>query len=406
MGWMLWAFGWTYALFQIPGGWLVDRMRAALSLSRHPDPVVAGDALPGIVGSFIACFCIRLMVGLLEAPAYSIFNQVTTSWFPARERATAVGFFISAQFLGLAFITAAGVDGRVFRLALVFFITGGGGAALGHALVSSIAARANPGASTRPRWRRSKPAAPSWIWAAPPPETKFTWADFFTVFKYTKLWGIYIGQFTVTSSQFFFFTWFPTYLAEYRHLSVLKAGLYACAALPRRRFSARRCPAFSPTAAAQRLHPGHGAQDPHHHRPADLQHHRRQFRRSPECWCSSSSLAFFGNGMASIGWSLISSGAPRRLIGLTGGTFNFISNLSGIVTPIIIGYLAQNGNFAPGLIYIAFVALIGALAYILMIGKLERVASDERFAERRTKWSGGPFRAAIKTPRPDFQDGA
>jgi ACS family D-galactonate transporter-like MFS transporter len=40
---------------------------------------------------------------------------------------------------------------------------------------------------------------------------------------------------------------------------------------------------------------------------------------------------------------------------------------------LIIGYLAQGGNFAPGLTYIAIVAVIGALAYILMIGKLERV---------------------------------
>ena len=45
----------------------------------------------------------------------------------------------------------------------------------------------------------------------------------------------------------------------------------------------------------------------------------------------------------------------------------------GISTPLIIGYIAQNGNFAPGLTYIATVAVIGALAYILMIGKLERV---------------------------------
>ena len=60
-------------------------------------------------------------------------------------------------------------------------------------------------------------------------------------------------------------------------------------------------------------------------------------------------LAFFGNGMASIGWSLISHVAPRRLIGLTGGTFNCISNLSGISTPLVFGYLAQNGNFALGL---------------------------------------------------------
>jgi ACS family D-galactonate transporter-like MFS transporter len=85
-------------------------------------------------------------------------------------------------------------------------------------------------------------------------------------------------------------------------------------------------------------------------------------------------LAFFGNGMASIGWSISSSVAPRRLIGLTGGTFNGISNLSGIATPWIIGALAQEGNFAPGLIYVSTVALIGALCYIFVIGKIETVS--------------------------------
>ena len=74
-----------------------------------------------------------------------------------------------------------------------------------------------------------------------------------------------------------------------------------------------------------------------------------------------------------IGWSLISHVAPKPLIGLTGGAFNFISNLSGIATPLIIGYLATGGNLAPGLAYIAIVAVMGALAYLLMIGKLERV---------------------------------
>lgn len=35
-------------------------------------------------------------------------------------------------------------------------------------------------------------------------------------------------------------------------------------------------------------------------------------------------LAFFGNGFASITRSLVSSTAPMRLIGLTGGVFNFV----------------------------------------------------------------------------------
>jgi ACS family D-galactonate transporter-like MFS transporter len=33
-----------------------------------------------------------------------INNQVVTSWFPDRERAGAIGFYVSGQFIGLAFL--------------------------------------------------------------------------------------------------------------------------------------------------------------------------------------------------------------------------------------------------------------------------------------------------------------
>ena len=53
------------------------------------------------------------------------------------------------------------------------------------------------------------------------------------------------------------------------------------------------------------------------------------FVDAPEAVIFFMALAFFGNGMASIGWSIISSLAPRGLIGLTGGAFNFISGANG-----------------------------------------------------------------------------
>jgi ACS family D-galactonate transporter-like MFS transporter len=98
------------------------------------------------------------------------------------------------------------------------------------------------------------------------------------------------------------------------------------------------------------------------------------FVESPEAVVAFMALAFFGNGMASIGWSLISHIAPRHLIGLTGGTFNCISNLSGISTPLVFGYLAQHGYIALGFVYVATIAVMGALSYIFVIGKVERVA--------------------------------
>ncbi len=62
-----------------------------------------------------------------------------------------------------------------------------------------------------------------------------------------------------------------------------------------------------------------------------------------------------------------------RLIGLTGGVFNFAGGLGGITVPLVIGYIAQDYGFAPALIYISLVALVGALSYIFLVGDVRRV---------------------------------
>jgi ACS family D-galactonate transporter-like MFS transporter len=85
------------------------------------------------------------------------------------------------------------------------------------------------------------------------------------------------------------------------------------------------------------------------------------------------SIAFFGNGLASITWSLVSALAPTRLIGLTGGMFNFIGNLSSIATPIIIGLIVTDASFAPGFFYMTVITTLGIASYVLLVGRVERV---------------------------------
>src|SRR4051812_15105350 len=377
MGWILSGFGWTYAFCQIPGGWLVDHIRP-----RYFYPAILvlwslATACLGIAGSFVTLFALRLLIGALEAPSYMINNQVVTSWFPDRERAGAIGFYVSGQFIGLAFF-------QPLLLWLVvahgwragFFTTGIGGGLWGLVWLAHYRG---------PRHSRHvNPAELELIEtggglvdlgsASANKQAKFRWADLGTVFKYRKLWGVYIGQFAVTSCQWFFLTWFPKYLVDFRHLSILKSGIYV--SLP---FIA----AFIGTQLAG------FASDRMLRNGRSLGTARKSpiifglllsssivganFVDAPELVIAFMCLAFFGNGMASIGWSLVSHVAPRHLIGLTGGTFNFISNLSGIATPLVIGYLAKGGNFAPGLTYIAVVALMGALAYIFVIGEVKRV---------------------------------
>ncbi|WP_430097252.1 MFS transporter [Peribacillus simplex] len=86
------------------------------------------------------------------------------------------------------------------------------------------------------------------------------------------------------------------------------------------------------------------------------------------------SIAFFAKGLAGLTWSLVGDMAPKELIGLTGGIFNTIGNIAGIVTPLVIGFiLAKTNSFSGALIFVASVLFIGALSYIFIVNKPERI---------------------------------
>jgi len=90
-------------------------------------------------------------------------------------------------------------------------------------------------------------------------------------------------------------------------------------------------------------------------------------------------VAFFGQGMVNLGWTLITDVAPKPLIGLTGGLFNLAANLAGIVTPLVIGLIVkQTGSFVYALAFIGVIALMGAFSYIFVLGPVRRVEFTEQ----------------------------
>jgi len=96
-------------------------------------------------------------------------------------------------------------------------------------------------------------------------------------------------------------------------------------------------------------------------------------------------IAFFGNGFASITWVFVSTLAPKHLVGLTGGVFNFIGGLAGIVVPAAIGYLVTDNNFTPAIILIGIIGVLGALSYIFLVGKVERVEIKTEISNKKYK---------------------
>jgi ACS family D-galactonate transporter-like MFS transporter len=205
--------------------------------------------------------------------------------------------------------------------------------------------------------------------------TPFSWKDVGWLLRQRQIVGASIGQFATNATLVFFLTWFPTYLATERHMDWLKVGVYAV--LP-----------F--IAASAGVLVGGQVSDFLVKRSGSATFGRKlpivggllmsstiilaAFVNSDQLVIAVMSIAFFGQGMSNLGWTLISEVAPRRLVGLTGGLFNFCTNLAGIVTPIVIGLVLQaTGSFFGALAFMSAVALIGVLSYVFLLGEVKRV---------------------------------
>ena len=84
--------------------------------------------------------------------------------------------------------------------------------------------------------------------------------------------------------------------------------------------------------------------------------------------------AFFGKGIGALGWAVLADTAPKEISGLSGGLFNMCGNISGIVTPIAIGYIiAATGSFNGALVYVALHALVAVVSFLFIVQKIERI---------------------------------
>ncbi|MDV3124088.1 MFS transporter [Mycobacterium sp. 21AC1] len=375
-GLLLSAFGWTYAALQIPGGWLVDRVRPRVLYPVCLALWSLATLFMGVIGGFVALIALRLLVGIFEAPAYPINNRIATAWFPERERASVIGFYTSGQFIGLALLTPilAWLQ-SVLSWHWVFIVTGAIGVL--WAAIWYLSYR-------EPRESRANEAEIALIESGgglvdvvdeQPERAAITRADVATVLGRRKLWGIYLGQFCLTSTLWFFLTWFPTYLVEYRDMDYIKTGFLASLPFIAALIGVLISGVFSDFLLRQGVSLGAARKGPIITglllTTAMI---GANFTDSTAMVVLFLSIAFFGNGLASITWSLVSALAPKRLLGLTGGMFNFIGNLSSIATPIIIGLLVTDQSFAPGFVYMTVVTAIGIAAYVFLVGRVERVS--------------------------------
>lgn len=386
LGYLFSGFSWAYVLAQLPAGGLLDRFgsKKVYGISIISWSICA--LLAGCVGflpvslGFVALFVLRFISGLVQAPVFPGNGRIVAAWFPTAERGRASAIFNSSQYFALvAFGPVMGwLVHRYGWMACFWF---GGTASL---LFSIIWFKVIYSVKSHPH---ISDAEVSYIeqggglanmdrnLAAGSNPNQLTWAAVKRLLSYRMLVGIYIGQYCITTLTWFFLTWFPVYLNQARHMSIMKTGILVavpalCGSIGgvfggivsdhflrkgRSLTFARKVPIVLGMALSMTMI-------------------LCNYVTSQTVVILLMSFAFFGKGFGALGWTVISDVSPKNMIGINGGLFNLIGNIAGITTPIIIGFIVQKtGSFNLALVFVGATALAAIVAYLPLVGTIHRV---------------------------------
>ncbi len=245
-GLILSAFGWAYAIFQVPGGWLSDRFgaRAVLALV-----VICWSIMTGFTAlafGFFSFFIARFLFGVGEAGAFPGATRAMQLWYPRSERGFVQGITHSASRLGAAIAPPIVV---LIMLGGQFDIPWPSGhfsislPALGWRAVFYICAvvgflwsvwwylsyRNLPeehGMVNRAELQRIRGVDENGN-IKPPPIEKQTAVPWRMLVRSPNMWAIMCAYFTYVYCLWIFLSWLPSYLVDARHFTMLKVGIFA-----------------------------------------------------------------------------------------------------------------------------------------------------------------------------------
>jgi MFS transporter, ACS family, glucarate transporter len=220
MGTAFSAFTLAYSLFEIPSGWLGDRIGPRRVLTRIVLWWSAFTMLTGLVQGLRSLIVVRFLFGAGEAGAFPNVMRSFATWFPARERGMASGVVFFGTRLG-------GALAAPVMLVLIqrwgwracFYVFGVLGVVWAWAWQRSY--------RDRPADHPDVNAAElSWIDggrspAAPPPTP---WRQLISSGNLYAICAMYFGY---AYGLYFYFTWLPTYLVRELGFSPLGSGFFA-----------------------------------------------------------------------------------------------------------------------------------------------------------------------------------
>ncbi|MDV7211675.1 MFS transporter [Azotobacter beijerinckii] len=390
MGLILGAFFWTYALMQIPAGRLMDKLGARIGLafavawwSIFTVFTAAGRGIASLFGC-------RLLLGLGEAGCNPGCVKVVYSWFPKHERATASGLFDAGPRAGTAMaLPLVAWLISTWNWEMSFIVTG----ALGLVWVALwLLVYREP--------EHIKGVDAQQIANLVEDRGHKTMGDTVNVpwtslFRYRTIWGMMLGFFCMNFVNYFFITWFPTYLTSAHGFSLKELGTLGA------------IPALMGVPGSIL---GGVVSDWLYHRKGFSLTAARKICLVGGMLCSSViALAVFTDSIpliltlfsityASLAftaaniWTLPADVAPTpHHVATIGGIQNFASNIAGIITASFTGLVLAltSGSFVIPLSVAGGMCVLGALSFLFVVGKIEplqaRPSSQQKWQRSETE---------------------
>lgn len=357
-GMLLSAFAWGYVALMFIGGILVDKFGALKMSFRSAIAWSVCTAVSSVGFCWPMIFSSELLAGASEAPIFPANAKIVRNNFEENERGRATAIFDSGSYVGTA-ISAPLMSFLIINLSWRY-------AYIVIAIIGILWAII---------WKQiSKDLYDTNEITS---KVKLSKENVFSCIVNRKVLGMSIGFFCYNYIKNFYLTWFPSYLVSEKGFSILKVGIWGM--LPS--IAAVFGGLIAGTITDKMISNGHS---------------KTLSRKLPLCVgliCSGSivfadsvhsgylavALLSFSFAMAIAAspsiWAIPGDIAPdSNLVGTIGGIQNTVSNIAGIVAPIITGYIIyKTGGFKVALLASGIISCIGAFSYIFVVGKLEAI---------------------------------
>lgn len=348
------AFFWTYALMQIPGGWLVDRFQSRVMAASSCVGWGVAQALTAASSSLAGLLSFRLLLGAAEAPIYPAGGKLNATWMTPAERGRGGtlldgGAPLGTAIGGLAISWLIGLTGG-WRQAFIV-------AGVVTALVGLVGAwyirntpREHPSANT---------AEVAYVEAAhaqedaddPQPTGRISLLRYA---RYRSFWAMFLGWFAFNGVFYGLLTWGPLYLSETKHFDIATIG-YSTLVIFGAGFVGElfggwladwwRAKGATPNLVLRTLLGIAGVF-------VVLALLGVTFVPTATIAVAFLSITLFFLRWAGVYWSIPSILAGRNNSGIMGGAMNLGGNIAGIVSPIIVGFIVgATGSYTGALLF-------------------------------------------------------